>query len=70
MTNATKGNVAALINAVLALLIGLGVMDLTNEQIGLVIGVWNALAVVVMGLTFKRSPKRVHDEPAEAGEDA
>lgn len=61
MTNATKANIAALINALLGLLIGLGAIDLTAEQVGLVIGVWNAAAVAYMGLTYKASPLRIPD---------
>lgn len=63
MTNATKGNVTAAVNAILAMLVGLGVLDLTNEQIGLVVGAVNAVALALMGLTFRSSPKRVPDQP-------
>lgn len=61
MTNTTKGNLTAAVNAILAMLVGLGILDLTNEQIGLVMGAVNAVALLLISLTYKQSPKRVKD---------
>lgn len=61
MTNTTKGNLTAAVNAILAMLVGLGVLDLTNEQIGTIVGAVNAVALVLISLTYKQSPKRVKD---------
>lgn len=61
MTNTTKGNLTAAVNAILAMLVGLDVLSLSNEQIGLVVGAVNAVALAVISLTYKRSPKRVPD---------
>lgn len=61
MTNTTKGNLTAAVNAILAMLVGLGILDLTNEQIGLVVGAVNAVALALISLTYKQSPKRVKD---------
>jgi hypothetical protein len=58
VTNATKANLIAVLNAVLiaATLFGL---DLSDEQVLAVMGVANALGVLVVGLTYKDSPKRI-----------
>jgi hypothetical protein len=58
LTNATKANLIAVLNAVLiaATLFGL---DLSDEQVLAVMGVANALGVLVVGLTYKDSPKRI-----------
>jgi hypothetical protein len=58
LTNATKANLIAALNAVLvcATLFGL---DLTDAQVVAVMGVANALGVLVVGLTYKDSPKRI-----------
>jgi hypothetical protein len=58
LTNATKANLIAALNAVLvcATLFGL---DLSDEQVLAVMGVANALGVLVVGLTYKDSPKRI-----------
>lgn len=61
-TNATKANIVAAVNAVLALLVGLEVMSAQTS--GYVIGIVNAVAVLVIGflpgpLNYKSSPKRV-----------
>ena len=61
MTNTTKGNLTAAVNAILAMLVGPGILDLTNEQIGLVMGAVNAVALLLISLTYKQSPKRVKD---------
>lgn len=64
MTNTTKGNLTAAVNAILAMLVGVGVLDLSNEQIGLIVGAVNAVALVVISLTYKSSPKRIPDPEA------
>jgi hypothetical protein len=58
LTNATKANLIAVLNAALiaATLFGL---DLSDEQVLAVMGVANALGVLVVGLTYKDSPKRI-----------
>jgi hypothetical protein len=60
LTNATKANLIAVLNAVLiaATLFGL---DLSDEQVLAVMGVANALGVLVVGLTYKDSPKRISE---------
>jgi hypothetical protein len=58
MTNATKANIIAAINAVLAcaMLFGLPVSDVQVGGIGIAV---NAVLAVFVGLTFKSSPKRL-----------
>jgi urea transporter len=58
MTNATKANLIAVINAVLlcATLFGL---ELTDAQVAGIMGVANALGVLAVGITYKDSPKRI-----------
>jgi hypothetical protein len=58
LTNATKANLIAVLNAVLiaATLFGL---DLSDAQVAGIMGVANALGVLVVGLTYKDSPKRI-----------
>lgn len=58
MTNATKAQIIAAVNALLALAVAFNVA-LTQAQIGAVGVVVNALLALVVGLTFKQSPKRV-----------
>jgi hypothetical protein len=57
VTNATKANLIAVINAVLlcATLFGL---ELTDAGI---MGVANALGVLAVSLTYKDSPKRISE---------
>ena len=58
MTNATKANIIAAINAVLAcaMLFGLPVSDAQAGGIGIAV---NAVLAVFVGLTYTRSPKRL-----------
>jgi hypothetical protein len=60
MTNATKANLIAVINAVLlcATLFGL---ELTDAQVAGIMGVANALGVLAVSLTYKDSPKRISE---------
>ena len=60
MTNATKANLIAVLNAVLicATLFGL---DLTDAQVAGIMGLANALGVLAVGLTYKDSPKRIDE---------
>lgn len=60
LTNATKANVIAVVNAVLGLLLSFGV-SLSTDQIGSILGVVNALFVLWVSLTYKASPKRIAD---------
>lgn len=60
MTNATKANLIALVNATLGLLIAFDVA-LTQAQQGAVLLFANVLFGAFVGVTFKRSPKRVPD---------
>jgi hypothetical protein len=66
-TNATKANVIALANALIALVTAFG-LDLSADQIAAILTVINILASAWVGLTYKDSPKRVSDEPG--GSDA
>lgn len=61
ITNATKGLVIAVINAVLGLLVAFGV-DLSAEQIGAILAVANTAGALFVALTYKNSPKRVPDD--------
>ena len=58
MTNATKANIIAVLNAALAVavLFGLPLSDAQTAGIG-VLG--NAIGVLVVGLTYKSSAKRI-----------
>jgi hypothetical protein len=60
VTNATKANLIAVLNALLiaATLFGL---DLSDEQVLAIMGVANALGVLAVGLTYKDSPKRIEE---------
>lgn len=66
MTNATKANVIGVLNAGLgvAMLFGLAI---SVEQAGGLLALANALGVLIVGLTYKDSPKRV-DESYDDGE--
>jgi hypothetical protein len=57
MTNATKANILAVLNSALGLAVLFGA-PLTPEQIGGVLGLGNAIGVLVVSLTYKRSRKR------------
>lgn len=61
MTNATKANIIAFLNALLAVAVLFG-LDLTEDQLAGIAVALNALGAVVVGLTYKASPKRVPDE--------
>lgn len=58
MTNATKANLIAALNAGLGLAIAFGV-NLTDLQTAAVLVFANSVASVFVGVTFKNSPKRV-----------
>lgn len=60
MTNATKANVIGVLNAALALAMLFG-LPLSEGQFAGVIALANAVGVLVVGLTYKSSPKRVPD---------
>lgn len=61
MTNATKGNIIALINAIIALVVSFGV-NLTDVQQAALVGCVNTALVVWIGFTYKDSFKRIPDE--------
>jgi hypothetical protein len=63
MTNATKANLIAVLNAALGAAVLFG-LDLSADQIAGVLAFANALGVLVVGLTYKDSPKRIPDDPA------
>lgn len=60
MTNATKANIIAAINAALVLVISFGVNVSDAQQAAIVLGV-NALLALIVGLTYELSPKRIAD---------
>lgn len=60
MTNATKANLIAALNALLGLAVLFGA-PLSEEQIAGVLAAANAVGVLVIGLTYKSSPKRTPD---------
>ncbi len=57
-TNATKAQVIAVANTVLALVISFG-FELSADQIGAILAAVNALASLWVGLTYRQSPKRI-----------
>lgn len=58
MTNATKANIIAVLNAGLALGVLFG-LPLSEAQVA-GIGVFgNAIGMLIVGLTYKASPKRI-----------
>lgn len=61
MTNATKALVISMINASIGLAVAFGV-SITEVQTGAILLFANALGALVVGLTYKRSPKRVPDD--------
>lgn len=63
MTNATKANVIALVNAAMLCLQAFGV-PLTNEQQAAIGGLVNATLVAWIGMTYRASKHRAPQEPA------
>lgn len=57
MTNASKAQLIALVNALLALVVSLGV-QVTDAQQAAIVGAVNAALSLWVGLTYKRSVKR------------
>ena len=57
ITNATKANIIAVVNAALALLVNFGV-TLSDGQQAAVVGAVNAVLVLWVGLTYTQSAKR------------
>ena len=66
ITNTTKANIIAAVNAVLGLAIVFGV-NLSEAQTGAIIVAVNAVLSLYVGLTYKSSAKRIPDAPAEGG---
>lgn len=60
MTNATKANIIAAVNAGLALVIAFGV-SLSDAQTAAIVAGVNAALVLYVGLSYKTSPKRIAD---------
>lgn len=60
-TNATKANVIALANALIALVTAFG-LSLSADQIAALLTVVNILASAWVGLTYKDSPKRLPED--------
>jgi hypothetical protein len=60
ITNATKANIIAVINTGLILLLAFGV-DISEAQIAAIMAAVNAVLVLLVGLTYKDSSKRVPD---------
>ncbi len=65
LTNATKANVIAVLNAALGLVVAFGV-HVTTNQLGAVSGVVNAVLVAWVAATYQQSPKRMPDPPSSA----
>jgi len=63
VTNATKASIIAVLNAGLGAAVLFG-LNLTADQIAGVLAFANALGALIVGLTYKDSPKRIPDDPA------
>jgi hypothetical protein len=59
ITNATKAQIIAAINAVLGVLGSFGLGHLTNAQQGSILVAANAVLAVVVAVTYQSSSKRV-----------
>lgn len=62
MTNTTKANLIALLNAGLGLAIAFGV-NLSDTQTAGILVFANAALATLVGLTYKSSAKRIPDPP-------
>lgn len=60
MTNATKANLIAVVNAALVLIVSFGV-NVTDGQQAAITGAVNAALVLWIGLTYTDSAKRIPD---------
>lgn len=58
MTNATRAQIVAFVNAALVLVVSFGI-DVTDAQQAGVTAVVNAALSLWIGLTYKSSPKRI-----------
>lgn len=58
MTNATKANIIAVINAVLGAAVLFG-LPLSEEQLGGIMAAVNAIGILAVGLTYQNSSKRI-----------
>ncbi len=61
MTNATKANAIAAVNAALTLIVSFGV-NVTDAQQAAITGAVNAALVLWISLTYRSSAKRVPDQ--------
>jgi len=60
MTNATKANIIGAINAVLGVAVLFG-LPLSSDQLAGIVAAVNAVLVLIVGLTYKDSDKRLPD---------
>ena len=61
MTNATKASIISVLNAALGVAVLFG-LNLSADQIAAILTLANALGVLVVGLTYKDSAKRIPDD--------
>ena len=64
ITNATKAQAIAAVNAILGLLSAFNIAHLTDAQSGALLVAVNAILALVVGITYKASKARVPDPPA------
>ena len=61
ITNATKAQIIAAINALMGLLTAFDIASLSQTQQSSVIVAVNAVLALFVGLTYRASPKRIPD---------
>lgn len=61
ITNASKAQVIAFVNAVIGLLVAFELVELSTEQLAAVATFVNLAAGAFVALTYKMSPKRLPD---------
>lgn len=64
ITNATKAQAIAVVNAVLGVLGAFNIGHLTHPQQGSLLVAANAVLAMLVGVTYKASKKRTSDVPA------
>lgn len=57
-TNTTKGLIIGVVNAILVALPAFGILT-SDEQMTAVVGIFNAVSVAFLGMTYKNSPTRI-----------
>jgi protein-S-isoprenylcysteine O-methyltransferase Ste14 len=60
ITNASKANIVAAVNAALSLLLVFGV-SITDAQVAAIVVAVNAVLVLLVGATYQNSAKRIPD---------